>query len=105
MEKFRNDPPSSINNSEVVDIKDYLDDASLDQINAKNGGIKIPRANVIQFFTKDGSKISMRPSGTEPKIKFYFSVRDSLKDSDEYEDMNQILEKRINNIIKDIGLK
>jgi phosphoglucomutase len=105
MEQFRNNPPAKINNSEVVDIKDYLDDASLERINAKNGGIKIPRANVIQFLTKDGSKISVRPSGTEPKIKFYFSVKDSLKDADEYYNMNQILEKRINNIIKDIGLK
>jgi phosphoglucomutase len=105
MEQFRNNPPAKINNSEVVDIKDYLDDASLERINAKNGGIKIPRANVIQFLTKDGSKISVRPSGTEPKIKFYFSVKDSLKDADEYYNMNQILEKRINNIIKDTGLK
>jgi phosphoglucomutase len=105
MEQLRNKPPARINNSEVIDIIDYLDDASLNQINARNGGVKIPRSNVIQFFTKDGSKISVRPSGTEPKIKFYFSVRDKLKDSDEYEDMNQILEKRINNIIKDIGLK
>jgi phosphoglucomutase len=105
MEQLRNKPPARINDSEVVDIKDYLDDASLDQINARNGGIKIPRSNVIQFFTKDGSRISVRPSGTEPKIKFYFSVRDKLEDSDKYEDMNQILEKRINDIIKDIGLK
>jgi phosphoglucomutase len=105
MEQLRNKPPARINDSEVVDIKDYLDDASLDQINARNGGIKIPGSNVIQFFTKDGSRISVRPSGTEPKIKFYFSVRDKLEDSDKYEDMNQILEKRINDIIKDIGLK
>jgi phosphoglucomutase len=105
MEQLRNKPPARINDSEVISIKDYLDDASLDQINARNGGIKIPRSNVIQFFTKDGSRISVRPSGTEPKIKFYFSVRDKLEDSDKYEDMNQILEKRINDIIKDIGLK
>jgi phosphoglucomutase len=105
MEQFRNNPPAKINNSEVVDIKDYLDNASLERINEKNGGIIIPRANVIQFFTNDGSKISVRPSGTEPKIKFYFSVKDSLKDADEYDNINQILEKRINNIIKDIGLE
>jgi phosphoglucomutase len=105
MEQFRNNPPAKINNSEVIDIKDYLDDASLEKINAKNGGIQIPRSNVIQFLTKDGSKISVRPSGTEPKIKFYFSVKGSLKEPDEYDNMNQILEKRINNIIKDLGIK
>ncbi len=105
MEKFRNDPPSSINDSEVVDIKDYLDDASLDQINEANRGVRIPRENVIQFFTRDGSKISVRPSGTEPKIKFYFSVKDKLEEPDKYEDINQKLEKRITNIIEDLGIK
>ncbi|UCH14331.1 MAG: phospho-sugar mutase, partial [Bacteroidales bacterium] len=80
MEQYRKDPPSAINDSEVVQIMDYLDDESLCRINAKNKGINIPRANVIQFFTKDGSKISVRPSGTEPKIKYYFSVRDRLSD-------------------------
>jgi phosphoglucomutase len=105
MDRFRNNPPSEINNSRVVKIKDYLDNESLARINAENRGIRIPRANVIQLYTKDGSKISVRPSGTEPKIKFYFSVRDSLKNPKEYENMNQILEDRIKNIIKDMGIE
>ncbi len=105
MEKFRNEPPDFINKSKVVQVRDYLDDVSLERINAENGGIKIPRANVLQFFTEDGSKISMRPSGTEPKIKFYFSVKEKFGASDSYEEMNDILIKRIDNIIKDLGLK
>ncbi len=105
MDRFRNNPPSEINNSRVVKIKDYLDDESLARINAENRGIKIPRENVIQLYTKDGSKISVRPSGTEPKIKFYFSVMDNLKNPGEYENMNQILENRIKNIIKDMGIE
>lgn len=105
MEQYRNNPPLKINDSEVIQIKDYLDDASLCQINAKNKGINIPRANVIQFFTKDGSKISVRPSGTEPKIKFYFSVRDKLSDPGKYEEMNEVLENRIKNIIEDLEIK
>jgi phosphoglucomutase len=105
MEQFRNNPPSEINSSEVIHIKDYLNDKSLEQINEKNGGIIIPKADVIQFFTKDGSKISMRPSGTEPKIKFYFSVKDIFTDSAKYKEMNGILEKRVDNIIEDMGIK
>ncbi len=105
MDRFRNNPPTEINNSRVVKIKDYLDDESLAKINAENRGIKIPRENVIQLYTKDGSKISVRPSGTEPKIKFYFSVKDSLKNPGEYESMNQILENRIKNIIRDMGIE
>ncbi len=105
MERFRKEPPDSINNSKVLLIRDYLDDASLERINAENGGIKIPRSNVLQFFTEDGSKISIRPSGTEPKIKFYFSVKEKLGVSDSYEEISDILAKRIDNIIKDLGLK
>ena len=105
MKQYRDNPPSKINDSEVVQIKDYLDDASLCQINAKNKGINIPRANVIQLFTKDGSKISVRPSGTEPKIKFYFSVRDRLINPGKYEEMNEVLKKRIKNIIEDLEIR
>jgi phosphoglucomutase len=105
IEKFRTEPPESINNSKVVYIRDYLDDTSLERINAENGGIKIPKANVLQFFTDDGSKISIRPSGTEPKIKFYFSVKEKFDVSDSYEGIFDILAKRIDNIINDLGLK
>jgi phosphoglucomutase len=105
MERFRKEPPDSINNSKVVFIRDYLDDASLERINAENGGIKIPKSNVLQFFTEDGSKISVRPSGTEPKIKFYFSVKEKFDVSDSYEGISDILAKRIDSIIRDLGLE
>jgi phosphoglucomutase len=105
MERFRKEPPGSINNSKVVIIRDYLDDASLERINAENGGIKIPKSNVLQFFTEDGSKISIRPSGTEPKIKFYFSVKEKFGASDSYEGISDILAKRIDSIIRDLGLE
>ncbi|MFO7658876.1 MAG: hypothetical protein R6W78_17585, partial [Bacteroidales bacterium] len=53
---------------------------------------------------KDGSKISVRPSGTEPKIKFYFGVTDTLNSTSDFEKMNQLLEKRIDNIIGDLNI-
>jgi phosphoglucomutase len=105
MEKFRNESPDFINKSKVVQVRDYFDDVSLERINAENGGIKIPRANVLQFFTEDGSRISMRPSGTEPKIKFYFSVKEKFGASDSYEEISGILARRIENIIRELGLK
>ena len=104
MKKYRSNPPSVINNSKVVFKKDFLDEVSLKQINKENGGIIIQSEDVIQLYTEDGSKISIRPSGTEPKIKFYFSVKDNLKDAGEYEVVNKLLEKRINGIIADLGI-
>lgn len=105
MKNFRNNPPVQINNSEVIDIIDYLDESSLEKINRTNGEIEIPASDVLQFFTKDGSKISVRPSGTEPKIKFYFAVRDKLNHIDDYDKINKILEDRIEHIIKDLKIK
>lgn len=104
MKEYRFNPPSVINNSKVVFKKDFLDEVSLKQINKENGGIIIQSEDVIQLYTEDGSKISIRPSGTEPKIKFYFSVKHNLKDAGEYEVVNKLLEKRINGIIADLGI-
>ncbi len=102
---LRNNPPSSINGSQLVEVMDYLDSACLERANRKNGGIVIPSSDVLQFFTADGSKISIRPSGTEPKIKFYFGVKDDLKSVDLYEQVHAELDKRIEKIIADLKLK
>ena len=105
MNNFRKNPPVKINNSEVIDIIDYLDESSLKKMNTKNGEIEIPASDVLQFFTRDGSKISVRPSGTEPKIKFYFGVRDKLNHIDDFDKLNRKLEDRIENIIDDLKIK
>ncbi|MBN2611776.1 MAG: phospho-sugar mutase [Bacteroidales bacterium] len=105
MQGFRDNPPETINNSEVTEVIDYTDDASLAMVNSRNGEIKIPKSDVLQFITKDGSKISVRPSGTEPKIKFYFGVTDNLKSTGDFENTNQLLEKRIDNIIRELNIK
>jgi len=104
MENFRNSPPSTINKSKVVMIKDYKSLISKDILAGKEATIRLPESDVLQFFLEDGSKISVRPSGTEPKIKFYFGVMDKLKSRGDFEMVNQKLEKRIDDIIADLKL-
>jgi phosphoglucomutase len=67
--------------------------------------ISLPKSNVLQFLLKDGTKISARPSGTEPKIKFYFSVHTDLPNASLFEQKKAELDGRINGIIKDLQLK
>ncbi|MCF8228763.1 MAG: phospho-sugar mutase [Bacteroidales bacterium] len=104
MENFRENPPLEINHSKVVLIKDYLKGIAKDIQNGKEEKIDLPKSNVLQFFTADGTKISMRPSGTEPKIKFYFGVKEEIHAAEEYNEMNERLEKRINAVIDDLSL-
>ena len=104
MERFRNDPPAEINNSKVIMIKDYDTSISRDISKGIESKIDLPKSNVLQFFLEDGSKISMRPSGTEPKIKFYFGVKASLNDIADYEAVRKDLEGRIEKIVDDLNL-
>jgi phosphoglucomutase len=95
MAGFREDPPQTLNNSKVVEIRDYLGQFSLDTASGEKKAIDLPSSNVLQFLLEDGSKISVRPSGTEPKIKFYFSVYDSMENKNDYRQVKSQLEKRI----------
>ena len=104
MVDYRKNPPAKINNSNVVMIKDYQEQIEKDLIANTEKNIGLPKSNVLQFFLADGSKISVRPSGTEPKIKFYFSVKDELMDKSFFDTVNDKLEKRLDNIISDMGL-
>ena len=72
--------------------------------NNSESDIDLPKSNVLQFFLEDGSKISIRPSGTEPKIKFYFSVKEDFNDPTQFNEMNDFLEKRIDGIISSLEL-
>jgi phosphoglucomutase len=105
MENFRSNPPESINKSKVVLVKDYQTSKETDLVTKKETKIDLPKSNVLQYFTADGSKISMRPSGTEPKIKFYFGVKDQLNSKDEYVAVNKKLDEKIEAIIKDMKLR
>ncbi|NCU32240.1 MAG: phospho-sugar mutase, partial [Candidatus Moranbacteria bacterium] len=105
MENFRKNPPKTINKSEVITIKDYLTGNAVDLRTKTETKIDLPASNVLQFFTEDGTKISMRPSGTEPKIKFYFGVKGKLDSRGEYVEVNKQLDDRIASVIKDLKLK
>ena len=106
MKAFRSNPPASLGGSDVVAVKDYLD---LNFTNLKTGQIEkldFPAtSNVLQFFTEKGDKVSIRPSGTEPKIKFYIEVREDMPDASMYEQIVADAEKHIDVILADLGVK
>ncbi len=104
MVNYRQNTPVMINNSKVVCIKDYEMQVSKNLISGETKAIDLPKSNVIQLFTEDGSKITMRPSGTEPKIKFYFGVKGGLNNTEDYFKVKDNLEQQIKNIIADLGL-
>jgi phosphoglucomutase len=104
MESYRSNPPKSINGSDVVQLLDYELRKGTNPQTGKTWDIELPKSNVLQFILADGSKISARPSGTEPKIKFYFSVNDSLKSTEDFPAMKKKLDERIQGIIKDMQL-
>jgi phosphoglucomutase len=101
---YRNDPPKTINNSRVVRICDYHTLTSTELLSGETKKIDLPESDVLQFFLEDGSKISVRPSGTEPKIKFYFSVSTTLESAEKFDQEWELLDKRISGIITDMKL-
>lgn len=105
MDDYRNNPPKTINNSKVVMVKDYQLQKQKDFNTGIASSIDLPRSNVLQFILEDGTKISVRPSGTEPKIKFYFSVNDTLADRSGFDHVSKMLDERIGQVIADMGLK
>jgi len=106
MKNYRDNPMLSINNSDVVVIKDYLTQTEKNFVDGTEKPLKkLLKSNVIQFFLKDKTKITVRPSGTEPKIKYYFSVKTNLEDKARFEETNKILEKRIDDVISSMGLR
>lgn len=105
MRGYRDAPPAAINGSAVVRLYDYQLQEVKDLKTGKAQPIDLPKSNVLQFVLEDGSKISARPSGTEPKIKFYFSVNHPLEQAGDFDKVNALLDQRIQQIIKDMGLK
>ena len=106
MKNFRENPPKSLGGSPLTCVKDYAD---LNCKDLKNGSVEkmdFPTtSNVLQFFTENGDKISIRPSGTEPKIKFYVEVREDLKNKEDYEATVAKAEEHIDQILADLGVK
>ena len=104
MEKARQHPQTSINNSKVVQIDDYQSSISKNILENTSSSISIPKANVLIFTTEDGSKIALRPSGTEPKIKYYISVNEPLENLSDFNSVHQNLEDKIDRIIASMQL-
>lgn len=105
MSDYRANPPKEIADSKVVTIKDYQTLKQTDVTSGKTSDLKMPAtSNVLQFFTEDGTKISVRPSGTEPKIKFYIEVRGEMKSRSDFDTAEAIADKKINAVRKDLGV-
>ena len=99
MEGYRKQPPTEIAGMKVVTLLDYQLQLSTDLQTGTQTKIQLPKSNVLQFLTEDGTKISARPSGTEPKIKFYFSVNTVLPNREAFDEVFAHLQNKINNII------
>ena len=104
MEGFRTNTPKAIDGSEVVEMLDYELQTGKNLLSGETWQLQLPKSNVLQFITADGSKISARPSGTEPKIKFYFSVHTRLSSKEAYDHTFAELDQKIQRIIKDMSL-
>lgn len=105
MEGYRSNPPKEIAGSKVALMNDFSLQQATDIPSGKVTPIGLPKSDVLQFFLQDGSKISMRPSGTEPKIKFYFSVRTDLANASDFKATEARLDARIEEIINAMGLR
>lgn len=104
MRKFRENPFAEIAGQRVVMLEDYQSSVGKDFMNDEEYEIHIPKSNVLIYYLEDGSKICARPSGTEPKIKFYFSVNTTLDTVEQLSEVEQYLTQKIQSIIQSMNL-
>ena len=105
MSDFRSNPPEEIAGSKVKIVKDYQSLVQTNLLTGEKNTLDMPAtSNVLQFFTKDGAKISIRPSGTEPKIKFYIEVRGNMNSRADYQQADQLAEAKIKAVMKSLGI-
>ncbi len=104
MEGYRTNPPQTLNGTAVQTLLDYELQKGKNLITGEEWTIDLPKSNVLQFELADGTKISARPSGTEPKIKFYFSVNIPLESAAKFYETEKLLDDKIEGIIKEMGL-
>ncbi len=104
MRDYRSNPPAEIDGEKVVCIKDYQTHESKDLLTGKVTKLDLPKSNVLQFFTDKGNKVTVRPSGTEPKIKFYFGVKGELCCKGSFDTTNAALDAKIESIKKSMKL-
>lgn len=105
MTDFRNNPVTLLAGSKVVLVKDYQEQTAWNlNKNEKRPMTDIPKSNVLIYYTEDGTKVAIRPSGTEPKIKFYFSALDKIESEKDFKSKIETLNAKIEVIKKDLGL-
>lgn len=104
MVDYRENPITTIDGSDVVVVDDYSTSVSLNLKTGEKTPIDIPKSNVLIYTTADGTRMAARPSGTEPKIKFYFSVNTSLKGAEDFEQTGQELDQKIARILNELNL-
>jgi len=105
MEGYRSNPPKTIDGIPVVNLLDYELKIGKNLVTGNSWSIELPKSNVLQFELEDGSKISARPSGTEPKIKFYFSVNTKIANAAAFDEAEKMLDEKIDRIINELKLK
>ena len=105
MKDFRENPPQEIAGSKVAIVKDFQEQTSLNMMDHKKSVMDdIPKSNVLIYYTEDGTKVCVRPSGTEPKIKFYVSVKDQISSKEEFNEKAALLSQKINQVKEDLKL-
>ena len=104
MENLRQAPPEKIDGADIKTIEDFKDGIKYHCAHDKKESINLPKSDVLIFTTEDGAKVAVRPSGTEPKIKFYFSVNSPLTSQSEYDDLRSHLNEKIERICGELGL-
>ena len=104
MVDLRENPMDTLNGSKVIEIEDYQASTAKNLVTGETKEILIPKSNVLIYYLEDGSKVAARPSGTEPKIKFYMSVNEPLSSVEQYDSISAILDERILGIKSDLGV-
>jgi phosphomannomutase len=104
MNNLRNNPVEEINGQRVVMVEDYKTSVARNLLTNEEEELVLPKSDVLIYYLEDGSKICARPSGTEPKIKFYFSVNDTLEDVNDFKKVDALLNDKVENIIKGMNL-
>ncbi len=103
LEAYRTNTPTELGGSKVVTFKDYKTSVSKNMLTGETEKIDLPSSNVLQFFTEDGSIVSARPSGTEPKVKFYCSVNQPLASKAGFKKVEAQLDEKLTTLLKDLG--
>ena len=104
MVDMRTNPLKEINGERIIMMEDYQTSVATNLLTGEKETMSIPKSDVLIYYTEEGSKIAARPSGTEPKIKFYVSVNTTLDSVDNFKEVNALLDTKIKRILEDLKI-